>query len=288
MIVSVSVSETARPANRISMLMQFVKKALLSAFFIACHSQGLAAQTANPFCSDASKIETGVVYRVVDGDTIVLANKRRIRLLGINTPEVNFKKPEQSEAFSIEARARLKELLPEKSEVQLYYDDRHKDRYKRDLARVVVNGLDVGEQLLREGLARQYLILPNQRCWKAYYEAELQARTKDSGIWKSEVKFVPAKKLQLRDKKREYVFTRGTVTRFEHSSNNFWFILDEHLYLGVSKKDQNQFQSSHPNNLESIKVGEQLLVRGWLYKSYDKLRIKIRHPQEIEVKRPQS
>ena len=35
--------------------------------------------------------ETGIVERVIDGDTIVLDNEEHVRLLGINTPEKNEK-----------------------------------------------------------------------------------------------------------------------------------------------------------------------------------------------------
>lgn len=60
------------------------------------------------------------VAAVVDGDTIDLATGERVRLLGIDTPEVfNVDTPE---CYASDASEALKDLLPEGTEVRLSFD----------------------------------------------------------------------------------------------------------------------------------------------------------------------
>jgi len=60
------------------------------------------------------------VAAVVDGDTIDLEGGERVRLLGIDTPEVY--NVDAVECFGREASDELKDLLPEGSEVRLTFD----------------------------------------------------------------------------------------------------------------------------------------------------------------------
>lgn len=89
--------------------------------------------------------ETVVVSRVIDGDTVVLANGDRVRLLGMDAPE-------RGECHFGTATQRMRELV-EGKEVVLDRDGNGTDRYERLLGYIDVDGVDAGYTLIEEGLA---------------------------------------------------------------------------------------------------------------------------------------
>ena len=114
------------------------------------------------------------VTRVVDGDTIVLADGRHIRYLGINTPE--YGEPFWKEAKDYNAlKVRGKSVMLEFGEVK-------EDKYGRTLAYVFVGGEMVNAQLLKAGWAH-LLILEPIRYHDSFQQAQEEARAKDLGIW---------------------------------------------------------------------------------------------------------
>ena len=104
--------------------------------------------------------EHGTVVRVIDGDTVIVQTRvgpQTVRLLGIDAPEIRGRCKEES-AMAAQASNRLRNLLPPRGKVILVSDvgGWSKDRYKRLLARVLHNGSDVGQRLVREGLAKRW------------------------------------------------------------------------------------------------------------------------------------
>ncbi|QLC23531.1 thermonuclease family protein [Parasphingopyxis sp. CP4] len=91
---------------------------------------------------------------VVDGDTIWMRGEK-IRLLGIDTPELSPSRCAEEERLGQAAKRRLHGLL-NSGVVTLERDGRDQDRYGRLLRRVYVDGNPVGPTLIREGLARPY------------------------------------------------------------------------------------------------------------------------------------
>lgn len=95
-------------------------------------------------------LPSAVVERVIDGDTVVLAGGRRVRLLGIDAPE-------RGEPGADAATARLRDLVQGRR-VRLDYAPpllgRTEDMYGRLLARISVGRADVAAVLLDEGHAR--------------------------------------------------------------------------------------------------------------------------------------
>jgi len=95
------------------------------------------------------------VERVVDGDTFVCAGLGKVRLLGIDTPELGEKGFE-------EAKNRLAQFAGGRW-VTLYFDEVVFDKYGRVLGYPVVDGVEVCPLLVYEGLAAPYFIPPNER-----------------------------------------------------------------------------------------------------------------------------
>jgi micrococcal nuclease len=88
------------------------------------------------------------VSRVIDGDTIETIKGKKIRLLGINTPE-------KREFCFKEAKEFLeKEVLGKKVKIQ----GTKKDKYGRLLANVCIKGKSINKRLIEEGLAHYAFI----------------------------------------------------------------------------------------------------------------------------------
>ena len=99
--------------------------------------------------------ERAVCTKVVDGDTIYLDNGEKVRFVGVNTPERG------GEGY-IASKNFVQKLCLNK-EVGLDIDDsKHHDKYGRTLAVVIVDGKNVNEMLLKEGLAEIMYMPPSE------------------------------------------------------------------------------------------------------------------------------
>ncbi len=99
--------------------------------------------------------EKAVCTKVVDGDTIYLSNGKKVRLVGVNTPEKGTAGYKASKNF-------LSKLCLNK-EVGINVDDKkYTDKYGRTLAVVIVDGKNLNEMLLKEGLAEIMYIPPSE------------------------------------------------------------------------------------------------------------------------------
>ncbi|MEZ6073003.1 MAG: thermonuclease family protein [Pirellulales bacterium] len=131
---------------------------------------------------DVFESETHQVQRVVDGDTLLLANKARVRLIGIDTPET-VKPDTPPEPWGAEASAFTKQFV-RGGTVRLEFDRERVDQYDRVLAYVYVDDQMLNEELLRAGLARmepQYRYAPSMK--RRFRAAEDEARAQHLGIW---------------------------------------------------------------------------------------------------------
>ena len=127
--------------------------------------------------------ESVLVRSVIDGDTIDVATVGRVRLLGIDAPEIG-RGFDTSAPFAREARDRLTQLVLHRW-VRLEQDGATHDVYNRHLAYVMTeDGLCVNVALVREGLARISARLPLARLTELQ-RAEADARAFRRGMWGS-------------------------------------------------------------------------------------------------------
>jgi len=121
------------------------------------------------------------VLRVVDGDTLLLQNRARVRLLGIDTPEVAHE-GRPGEPLGAEAAEFTRQFIGGRP-VQLRLDHERLDPYGRWLAYVYVDGQMLNEALLHAGLAE---VFRKARCSdstkKRFLAAEAEARRKRRGL----------------------------------------------------------------------------------------------------------
>ena len=120
-----------------------------------------------------------------DGDTILLADGRRVRYIGINAPEVAHpQKGEVDEPFGV-AAAKQNKCLLYGHRVRLDFDREKKDRYGRVLAYVYLeDGTFVNLKMVESGFAYVLFLKPNTRFDRALLKAQRQAMTSGIGIWR--------------------------------------------------------------------------------------------------------
>lgn len=135
------------------------------------------------------------VRNVYDGDTLTLldADENRVRLIGIDTPEISEKQP-----FAQEAKKYTK-LYCHKKDIYLSFDENgeRRDKYGRLIAYVWVPLHDTGlylcvnEGIVAEGLATVYLASKEfkPRNFKQLLRLQQQARAQKKGIWRDFVDY---------------------------------------------------------------------------------------------------
>jgi micrococcal nuclease len=125
---------------------------LAIAIFIAIFSYS-AASAFSPSIPSA-RPETAASIRVIDGDTVESPYGVKYRLLGFDCPEIFQAKTPQEYALGMRAKKRLEQIIT-RGTVRIIETGKL-DKYGRSLATMTVNGKDVGEILISEGLARAY------------------------------------------------------------------------------------------------------------------------------------
>lgn len=124
-------------------------------------------------CESAAQTFTATVVAVHDGDTISVRTRDetiRIRLEGIDCPE--YRQP-----FSARARQFTSSMVHRRT---VTVEPRGRDQYDRLLARVRVNGTELNEALVRNGLAWHFARRTPDR---VLADAERAARVARVGIW---------------------------------------------------------------------------------------------------------
>lgn len=121
-------------------------------------------------------IEQGAVKRIYDGDTLIMEDGKRIRIWGIDAPELK-------QEYGEKSRDSLKWMIGiYNHEVQLEIFG--KDRYNRYLAKVIVgiNDRDVGLWMVEQGHAWVYKTNKNEE----YRKAQDAAQFRSLGLWESD------------------------------------------------------------------------------------------------------
>lgn len=128
----------------------------------------------------AATIE-GQVVGVADGDTVTVldANKvqHKVRLSGIDAPE-------KKQAFGQRAKDSLSDLVFNK---QVSVETDKKDRYRREVGKILVDGADANLAQVTRGFAWHYKTYEREQSVddrKLYNFAESEARAARRGLWR--------------------------------------------------------------------------------------------------------
>lgn len=123
------------------------------------------------------------VRYVIDGDTIILTDNQRVRLIGINAPEIgNARYGKKGQKYGNESRAFLKQMI-EKKDVRLENGDEAFDRFGRRLAYVyLADGTFVNRKMVETGNAEVFRKFAF-KYRKEFFELENSARARKLGMW---------------------------------------------------------------------------------------------------------
>ncbi len=136
-----------------------------------------------------------LVTRAVDGDTLKLENGERVRLIGIDTPEMHeSSKLDRDAQRSGQDVAAIKQLgrqsyeftkkLVEGKRVRLEFDVERFDKYKRILAYVYLSdGTFVNAEIVKQGYASLMTYPPNVKYADLFQKLYREARENRRGLW---------------------------------------------------------------------------------------------------------
>lgn len=216
------------------------------------------------------------VKKVYDGDTILISDGRKIRLLGINTPEIEHA-DKVAQAGGDAARKWLTQQLLG-TRVRLEYDQQKRDKYKRHLAHIFTEQqLHINRELVRLGYASTNVFPPNVKYVTELLAAEQVAEGKQLGIWSyPEYKTKLAGELNKANK-RGWQRIVGTVNGIKTTRKSSYLKLANHFDVRIKKDHQQYF-----DRLELL-TGKTIEVRGWVNRYKKGFSMLVKHPGAIKI-----
>lgn len=135
----------------------------------------------SPACASSRRLAqpdtSCIVGHIVDGDTFRCGDGRKVRLIGIDSPE------RRQSPFGDTARDALLAMLRPGAAVRLEHDVTAADRYGRLLAYAWTGATLVNEAMLRDGWAVLYTVPPNVKYVGRLDRAQKEARARGAGLW---------------------------------------------------------------------------------------------------------
>ena len=230
-------------------------------------------------CGGAEGLPRFQVDRVVDGDTVNLRGGERVRLIGINTPELG-RDGRPPEPLAEDATEALRQMIGSAG-VYLQEGLDARDRHGRRLAHLFSSGGDnLQAGLLRRGLAYHVAVAPNFAHVECLAAAERQARKAGLGLWRGDAGLVAVADL-ARDQ-RGFVLLRDRVTRVSFKENGWWVQLGGKVGLHIDQRDQHRFRRAQLSALD----GRRVEARGWLVPMGGWWQIKLYHPAMLQPAAP--
>jgi micrococcal nuclease len=115
---------------------------------------------------------------IIDGDTFRLETGEKVRLIGIDAPEL-------SQPGGVLSREYLTHLLLGKP-ITLERGSEDRDKYNRQLRFVYINNLCINEEMIRQGYA-EARYLPENPIRDYYLQLEIQAEITKAGLWSDNI-----------------------------------------------------------------------------------------------------
>lgn len=222
------------------------------------------------------------VEKVIDGDTILLSDGRKVRLLGINTPEIaHFNN--DADAGGDEAKQWLTHKILHQS-VRLVTDAEYTDKYQRTLAYIFTsNDEHINQELVAQGFATVSIYPPNLLYAQELATAQTQAEQMRLGIW-DRPEYAPIAMshfetlaLDGQNFRHQWLRLQGRLHNIRYTSTSVYLEFLPH----VSARIERHWLDLFPD-LQQF-VGRNLELRGWLNKNQDRFSMLIRHPSSIKV-----
>ena len=216
-----------RLCPKISTVIQRTMKAAQLCLLLLLTGSPSFAKALSSSCSSslatAQYDENAVVDYIHDGDTLRLRDGRRVRLIGINTPELaRDNKP--ADAYSSKAREALRSLFKKDNSIGLIFGKDKKDHYGRFLAHVFsADKQNAQAALLKYGYAFAISIPPNTQLATCYLALENEARCNNRGLWQ-DTTIISAN--ELNHSHAGFHLIQGNVENIKIDKKGIWLNLD--------------------------------------------------------------
>jgi micrococcal nuclease len=224
-----------------------------------------------------------VVHRVkavFDGDTFLLDNGEKVRLLGINTPEVDSPK-RMGEAGGEEARSWLQRRLTGRA-VRIEQDKELRDKYGRMLAHVFTENREhINLALVEAGLAFVDIHPPNLKFAEALTRAQNRAELAKRGIWgmpEYRAKSVDVA-LIAQPKLRGWQRLTGRPTAIAPGKRYVRLKFSDRFDVRIWKENLNLFPP-----LKAY-LSQDVEARGWVSRRRGDYSIFVKHPSALIIRR---
>jgi len=251
---------------------------LFRQLFLGCLLFCCVAQTTRAESCAAEHISESVrVIYVYDGDTVKLEDGRRVRFIGINTPETGHH-DQATQPYANEAKASLQKLLDTHNRTLLLQTGKQqRDHYGRLLAHAFLeDGTNIAVQLLQQGLATTLVVPPNTWGHSCYQQQEDMARVEARGLWGLDT-YQAQEGRSLPLDTRGFRIIRGTVENVRQSRYQVWLDLQGPLAIHISRKNLVNFE---PAYLETL-AGRRVEARGWIKPAQGGLQMSVQHPSAL-------
>jgi len=237
------------------------------------------SDTPHPNANEYQKTQYTSLYSVktvFDGDTVQLKDGRKIRLVGINTPEVAHRNSGAQEGGNAAKEWLTKMLMGKK--VRLEFAEQKQDKYKRYLAHLFTeDGLHINLELVRLGFASVNIFPPNTAYVDDLLKASNLAEKKQLGLWQYDSYAI--KSVQELNLNNKYGWQRivGKVIQIKYTRKSVYLLMSKTFKLRIKKQFLHFF-----GNIDELK-GKTIEARGWVNKSKNQMLMHIKHPSVLKV-----
>lgn len=216
------------------------------------------------------------VARITDGDTVVLTDNRKVRIIGVNTAELNAKHP-RSRSWATQGANAVRQWLANSKVVYLIEGKDKQDRHGRTLAHLRnKRGELLSEFLIDTGLAAATAVSPNTRCANHLYSLEGQARAQANGVWDTSNPWFVTKDKLTKNSHSGFRILQAQVSRVEKKNRRHELTLSNGLVVRLPNNLYKSLQSS-------LEPGNEIEVRGWVSFRNNRARLTLHHATNLRV-----
>lgn len=283
-VVSTNSAANTVCSKQSQLIIDFPESALDRRFFVFVNSLLLALScqyvdaAVDSSCLDNQPDTQVRIGHVIDGDTVILANGERLRLIGIDTPEIGYD-GELSQPGAIKARDFLKDQLSSRELYPLRRGVEQQDRYGRSLGHLfLTDGTNLQALILARGYATPLNVPPNLEFSDCYQQQANKAMESGLGLWKLE-QYQASSAHRLVGAERGYRIIYGRVSNVGNSSSSVWLNMGRFLAISIQHSDLPYFPDLYFDQL----VDRNIQVRGILYRHHKQLRLRLRHHSDLQI-----
>lgn len=230
------------------------------------------------------------VVSVIDGDTLILDDHSKLRLIGALRPAPPIATTTEADWLPAAAAKAALERFTAGQSLLLEQDQRATDRYGQQLAQAFIvsesGSVWLQGRMVEEGFARAYSFPDNRGCAAELIALEGQARRDRRGLWANAAYAVRNADLtrELLRYVGSYQLVEGTVATAVASKGKVYLDFGADwktdFTAAIDPTARKQFDTGGLD-VASLK-GQRLRIRGWI-ENVAGPQIRVTHPEQIEL-----